>query len=154
MKKLLLSVAAASLMLVACKKEEAAGITSSNPVGTAIIKGKAQANTDETNFDPTWGWDIYENVPDGTPVILTFEIDGQTYRYTSSVTNGEYSFEIPSRNEGMMVEIDFSDFRSNVKFGPNAEDVYPDAVFEAGDESVWAHAGEVVINDVMYYYNI
>jgi hypothetical protein len=152
MKKLLLSIAAASVMLVACKKEES-GITQTNQIVNAVIKGKAYANTDLTNVDAEWGWDIYENVPDGTVVIALVEHDGQTFRYQTTVTNGEYSFEIPARNEGVSVTIEYSDFRSNVKFGPNAADVYPNVVFSRGDDGVWVYPGVTEVMDTEWEMN-
>ena len=147
MRKLLLSIAAASVMLVACKKEEA-GVTKTNEPVNAIIKGKAYANTDLTNVDAEWGWDIYENVPEGTIVIAIVEHEGHSFRYQTSVdANGSYELQIPARNEGVDVMIEYSDFRSNVKFGPNAADQYPNVVFNRESDLYTVYPGVTQVVD-------
>jgi hypothetical protein len=141
MKKLLFSLAAASVMLVACKKEAEEPTKTSEAV-SAVITGKAQAELDNT-------LDGREDVPNGTKVIANVWRNGQSHRYETTVNNGEYSFSIAAPNDGMEVEIIFSEFRSDIKL--NATDTDKDVVFGACSNLVWVYPGETQIEDTNWF---
>jgi outer membrane lipoprotein-sorting protein len=142
MKKLLFTLAAASVMMVACKKKGAEEPTKTSEAVSAIISGKATAELNNTT-------DGREDVPNGTKVIAKVWRDGQYHRYETSVNNGMYSFSIPASNDGIEVDITFSEFRSDVKV--DADNTNKDRVFGACDEWVSANPGQTQIIDVIWY---
>jgi hypothetical protein len=140
MKKLLFTLAAASVMMVACKKKGAEEPTKTSEAAVAIIKGKALAELDNTSAGR-------EDVPNGTTIVATVNRGGQMHRYESTVQNGEYTFSIPAPNTGITVSMSFSNFRSDVKISADPLTVSEDRIFGACDAGTTIHAGETQIID-------
>lgn len=143
MKKLLLSLAAASMMFVACKKESEAVLpTSTSEATTGNITFKVYAETNEDNADR-------ETAPDGTVVVATATHSGNTYVYESAISGGSVSFDIPAMNTGTTVSFTFSDFRTDVtEFGGT---VTEGEIFTATTANVTLMPGVSEIRDITYF---
>ena len=108
MKKLLLTVAVASMFFTACKKEEEVITVSSTSVAPkVIVNGVVKADIDKTNT-------VFETAPNGTVVIATATEGTQTYRFETTIQNGAFRFELPTSNKGLNFDIDFSDFSTDI----------------------------------------
>jgi hypothetical protein len=154
MKKLLLSLAAASVMLVSCSKEEAVAPTKTSEAPKAVIKGTAMAQL-AIKADAN-GDDFYENAPDGTVIvaIVTHTLDNGTqskaFRYEAKVASGNYKFEIPCVNAGTNVQIVPSHFFADQS---QPEGVSPSSYkknFEAEVEEFEVVGGVNVEHDIYY----
>lgn len=149
MKKLLLTLAAASVVLVACNKEEAVVPTSTSPAKKATISGKLYANTNVNN-DTTGFVRDKENAPDGIAVVATVTIGGSEYRYETTSSGGSYKLEIPCGNETRTVTIMYSDFTADQTLATGSNPSTKSLVWTAGDESVDVVGGVSKIIDVEY----
>jgi hypothetical protein len=154
MKKLLLSLAAASVMLVSCSKEEPIAPTKTSEASKAVIKGVAMAQLaikSDANGD-----DFYENAPEGTVIVavvthtLANGSQSQAFRYETKVTAGNYKFEIPSVNAGTTIQIVPSQFFADQS---QPEGVSPSTYkknFEAEVEEFEVIGGVNVEHDIYY----
>jgi hypothetical protein len=146
MKKLLLTLAAASVMLVACKKEEAVEPTKTSEAPKATITGKLYAETNPTNT-------TRETAPDGIKVVATASHNGNTYRYETTSAGGSYKLEIPCNNDGVNLTIQFSDFVADETQPAGSDPGSKSRVWTTANVSVDGLVGGVSkVRDVTYSY--
>lgn len=106
MKKLLFTLAAASVMLVSCKKEEAVEPTKTSEAAKGTIVGNLNAELDLSK-------DGLEKAPDGTVVTATTVVNGQTFTYEGKVADGAYSISIPVGQTARVYTVRFSSFTAD-----------------------------------------
>jgi len=129
-----------------------------NGAGTATISGAVFANLDETNA-------TLENAPAGTTItayldetqLLSYVNHSQSGRlikvayektnFTTQVTNGRYSLNVPATADGLIIRVKPNDFEFNVAQtgGTNTRKVFKSTGFNST-----VQAAQTVIQDVSY----
>lgn len=138
-----------SLILInGCKKEPAA----STPSSVTTIKGQVKAEQNLTIAGR-------ENAPDGTKIIFLIDPNDllnkpdtskkyDSYRYTATVVSGQYSINIPARNNGSKVKIVADDFEAQYTF----DNVSPSVrqIYSVSDATITVYAGTTTFHDINY----
>lgn len=139
---------AALLFVTGCKKEESTGTSTSS----TTLKGQVKA---ELNLTVTG----YENVPDGTKIIFLIDPNEllnnpdtskkfDSYRYTATVTGGQYTINLPARNNGTKVKVVADEFEYQMVLDNSGNTTR--VVYSAPETSVTIYAGTTEFHDINY----
>ena len=139
---------AALLFIVGCKKKT----DDSTPVSVTTIKGQAKAELNLTVAGD-------ENIPDGTKITFLVNPNDllnkpdtlnkyDSYRYTATVSSGQYTISVPARNDGSPVKIVPDEFEAQLILDNNGNTTR--VVYSAPESVIIIYAGSTEIYDVNY----
>lgn len=138
---------AALLFIAGCKKEESTGTSAS----ATTLKGQAKAEINLTTSG-------LENVPDGTKIIVLIDPNellanpdtskkSDSYRYTTTVSGGNYSINIPARNNGSKIKIIADEFEATFVIDNNNS--YR-KIYSAAEATITIYAGSTEFYDITF----
>ncbi|MEM6642306.1 MAG: hypothetical protein AAF616_04950 [Bacteroidota bacterium] len=149
MKKLLITGVFALLIMSACEETETTTVDIS---GTATISGTVLGDTEKVNTPGE------SEAQEGVTVRVLWDSrdlavisDGDNIRNSLSAvagTDGSFSFEVPTTDEGVSFDVEVDEVRKDVTFSDGANTVTESVVFSSFSTSSTVRTGETTILEI------
>ncbi|MEO1254951.1 MAG: hypothetical protein AAFY41_08705, partial [Bacteroidota bacterium] len=151
MKKSIIASFFAIVLLSACKETET---TTVDITGTATIQGTVLADTEKVNTpfeSEALSGVVVRVLWDSEDLAVISDGDNIRRSLTDSTdSNGDYSIEVPTIQDGVNFTVEFDEFKRDVRFFNGTDTLNQNVTFQSATQNVTVRTGEVVNVDQDY----